>query len=75
MTDRASVDMLVLGVVITGLITLLGIFVVSNAALLAPDAGEPFYHRGQTYEDRLVAAFILLIVGVPSVYLYLLRGR
>lgn len=75
MTDRANIDVLVLGAVITGLVTLLGVLVLSNAAPLAPDAGEPFYRGGQAFEDGLVAAFILLVVGGPSAYLYLLRGR
>lgn len=75
MTNRAEVEILVLSAVITGLVIFLDIFVLSNTASLAPEAGDHLYRAGESFNDGLVAGFILLVIGTPPAFLYLLSGR
>lgn len=65
----------VVGVVTTGVVGYLSLFVLSDAATLAPDAGEPLFRGASQFEAGLMVAFILLLVATPPAYLFLRPGR
>ena len=65
----------VVGVVISGLLFYVALLILGIAQPLAPAAGEPFFKTGQEFDKGLIPALFLLLFGVPSTYLLLLRGR